>query len=134
MGRHHHGVDLGHCFSLGRARLGSVLLSGGSVRPRLSGVLLRRGSVLLGCGNVRARPRRVLLGGLGVRPRLRRVSLRRGGCRLRFAQGALRGLGRGFRGGCFGGGRVHLGSRRGSLIGRRAQRRARCRHDRACRY
>ena len=127
MGRHHHGVDLGHCFSLGRARLGSVLLRGGSVRLRLSSVLLRR-------GDVRARPRRVLLGSLGVRARLRRISLRRGGCRLRFAQGALRGLGRGFRGGRFGGGRVQFGSRRGSLVGRGAQRRARCRHDRACRY
>ena len=127
MGRHHHGVDLGHCFSLGRARLGGVLLSGGNVGPRLS-------SVLLGSGNVRSRPRCVLLGGLGIRSRLRRIRLRRGGCRLRFAQGALRGLGRGLRGCRFGGGCVQFGSRRGSLVGRRAQRRARCRHDRTCRY
>ena len=119
VGRHHHGIDLGHRLVLGGARPGGVLLGDSGIGQRLLGVGL---------------------GGRGLGSRLRRVSLRcahrRVGGGLRFAQGGF---------GCLRGGhrlvgfaldriQVGLGDRFFVAGAGGAQRSARCSNDCACRY
>ena len=119
VGRHHHGIDLGHRLVLGGARSRGVLLGDSGIGQRLLGVGL---------------------GGGGLGPRLLGVSLCRshrriGGC-LRFAQGGF---------GCLRGGhrlvgfalsriQVGLSNRFFVAVARCAQRSTRCSQDRTCRY
>ena len=119
MGRHHHGIDLGHRLVLGGAGPRRVLLGDSGI-----------GQCLLGVG----------LGGGGLGSRLLRVSLcgahRRIGGGLRFAQGGfgcLRGRHRlvGF---ALGRIQVGLGNRFVVAVAGGAQRSARCSKDRTCRY
>ena len=119
VGRHHHGIDLGHRLALGGARPRGVLLRDGGIGQRLLGVGL---------------------GGGGLGSRLLRVSLRRAhrriGGRLRFAQGGfgrLRGRHRlvGFAPDRV---QIRLGDRFMVAVAGGAQRSARCSNDRTCRY